>query len=124
MSEVHAPPNGCTPPYGKSWIRHCDDYQKMEIIERIHNGEADQAVGQPSCGTTKLPAVLIIQGALYRRVYLFFFRLSFFKKSGSAVLYITYMEPTDSGVYTCKDGSEQSQIKIVVDGSFHFHVLL
>ena len=23
VSEVHAPPNGSTPPYGKSWIRHC-----------------------------------------------------------------------------------------------------
>ena len=23
MSVVHAPPNGCTPPYRKSWIRHC-----------------------------------------------------------------------------------------------------
>ena len=22
-SEVHAPPNGCTPLYRKSWIRHC-----------------------------------------------------------------------------------------------------
>ena len=22
-SEVHAPPNRCTPPYGKSWIHHC-----------------------------------------------------------------------------------------------------
>ena len=21
-SEVHTPPNGCTPPYRKSWIRH------------------------------------------------------------------------------------------------------
>ena len=34
MSEVHAPPNGCTPPYGKSWIRHClvSAHSTIEIV--------------------------------------------------------------------------------------------
>ena len=29
-SEVHAPPNGCTPPYGKSWI--CIEFCTKQII--------------------------------------------------------------------------------------------
>ena len=28
-SEVHAPPNGSTPPYRKSWIRHCHTKNKV-----------------------------------------------------------------------------------------------
>ena len=32
VSEVHAPPNGCMPPYGKSWIRHCSESKYLVII--------------------------------------------------------------------------------------------
>ena len=39
-----------------------------------------------------------------------------FPRDRSTVLYFTYTEPQDTGVYTCADGTKRSKIDIVLNG--------
>ena len=50
--------------------------------------------------------------------FISYFRVAVFPRDRSTVLYFTYTEPQDTGVYTCADGTKRSKIDIVLNGNF------
>ena len=49
-------------------------------------------------------------------IFITHFRVTVFSRDRSTVLYFTYTEPQDTGVYTCADGTKRSKIDIVLNG--------